>query len=220
MAHTPHDAGPAPGSGTTFGLRRRGRWPLPAGKRVAILGARRATPYGEAVAQRLATDLARAGIIVVAGLLPGVENAAHDGALIGGGCTVAVLGTGVDIVVPVASQGVADRVLGAGGALISPFSDGARPGGANFIRRSWTIAELADLVVVVEAGRASVALFTAQVACMLGKTVMAVPGSVFSPLSTECHNLIVDGAVLVRNARDILNELVADMTDLTSQEQG
>src|SRR5262249_21079880 len=153
-----------------------------------------------------------------AGLLPGVENAAHDGALIGRGCTVAVLGTGIDIVVPAASQDVADRVLGAGGALVSPFSDDARPSGANFIRRGWTIAELADLVVVVEAGRASAALFTAQVACMLGKTVMAVPGSVFSPFSTECHNLIVDGAVLVRNARDILNELVADITDLTSQE--
>jgi len=183
MANAPHGAGPAAGHGTTFELGTRGRWPLPTGKRVALVGARRPTPYGEAVAERLATDLARAGVIVIAGLLPGIEVAAHGGALIGGGCTVAVLCTGIDIVVPAASQDLADRILGSGGALVSPFPDGAQPSAANFIRQSWTIAELADLVVVVEAGRASAAGLPGPsgFACtaLTSSIISADPGSPF-----------------------------------------
>jgi DNA processing protein len=191
---------------TTLVLRSRGRWPLPPAPRVAIAGNRRPTPYGEAVAERLAEDLAHAGVTVIAGLAPGIETAAHLGALQGGGYTAAVLGSGVDVVFPAASAQLANRILAAGGALLSPFPDGTQPR-ANSPRRIWTIAALADLVVIVEAAWSSTALVTVEAADALGKAVMAVPGSVFSPYSQGCHQLLRDGALLVRNAADVLNEL-------------
>src|SRR5207244_4729745 len=90
-------------------LRHRGRWPPPPGPRAAIVGARRPSPYGEAVAERLATDLASAGVVIVSGLAIGVDTAAHEGALLAGGCTVAVLGSGVDVVYPAANADLARR---------------------------------------------------------------------------------------------------------------
>jgi DNA processing protein len=174
---------------------------------VAVVGARRPTPYGEAVAERLATDLAAAGVVVVSGLALGVDAAAHEGALIGGGCTVAVLGSGVDVIYPAANADLARRLLHAGGAIVSQFPDGTVPRAANFPRRNWIIAALADLVVVVEAAEGSGALITADAALHLGKQVMAVPGSVFSALSVGCHQLLRDGAGLVQNARDVLADL-------------
>lgn len=174
---------------------------------MAIVGARRPTPYGEAAAERLATDLARAGVVVVSGLALGVDAAAHEGALLGGGATVAVLGTGVDIVYPAANTGLAARIVADGGALVSQFADGTRPQRAHFPQRNWTMAALSDLVVVVEAAEGSGALITADAALSLNKPVMAVPGSVFSALSVGCHQLLRDGAGLVQNARDVLAEL-------------
>ena len=171
------------------------------------MGARRPTPYGEAAAERLATDLVRAGVVVVSGLARGVDAAAHEGALLGDGCTVAVLGTGVDVVYPAANTGLAGRIVAGGGALVSQFPDGTPPLRAHFPQRNWTMALLSDLVVVVEAAEGSGALITADAALALGKPVMAVPGSVFSPLSVGCHQLLRDGAGLVQNARDVLAEL-------------
>jgi DNA processing protein len=188
-------------------LRARGRWPLPPGPKVAIVGARRPTPYGEAVAERLATDLAHAGVIVVSGLALGVDAAAHEGALLADGCTVAVLGTGVDVVYPAAHASLAARIVEGGGALVSQFPDGTTPRREHFPRRNWTMAGLSDLVVVVEAGEGSGALITADAALAQGRPVMAVPGSVFSPLSVGSHQLLRDGAGLVQNARDVLAEL-------------
>jgi DNA processing protein len=174
---------------------------------VAIVGARRPSPYGEAVAERLATDLAGAGVVVVSGLAIGVDTAAHEGALLAEGCTVAVLGSGVDVVYPAANADLARRLLAAGGALVSQFPAGTPPRRDHFPRRNWTIAALSDIVVVVEAAEGSGALITADAALHLGKQVMAVPGSVFSPLSVGCHQLLRDGAALVQNARDVLGEL-------------
>jgi DNA processing protein len=185
-------------------LQARGRWPPPAGPRVAIVGARRPTPYGEAVAERLAADLAAAGVVVVSGLALGIDAAAHEGALQVGGCTVAVLGTGVDVIYPAAHVELAGRIAAGGGALVSQFPAGTRPQRGNFPRRNWTIAALADVVVVVEAAEGSGALITAEAALALDREVMAVPGSVFSPLSVGCHQLLRDGAGLVQNARDVL----------------
>jgi DNA processing protein len=172
-----------------------------------VVGARRPTPYGEAVAEGLAGDLAQSGVVVVSGLALGVDAAAHEGALQGGGCTVAVLGSGVDVVYPARNSDLARRLLDAGGALVSQFADGTPPRRDHFPRRNWTIAALSDLVVVVEAAEGSGALITADAALHLGKQVMAVPGSVFSALSVGCHQLIRDGAGLVQNARDVLAEL-------------
>jgi DNA processing protein len=203
-------AHPAEPVRTEHELRSRGPWPLPNGPRVAIVGARRPTTYGEAVAERLAQDLAKHGVLVVGGLSRGIEAVAHQGALDAGGRTVAVLDTGVDVVYPTAHSELAERILSAGGTLLSAFPDGTRPRAANFPRRNWTIACLADVVVVVEASANSIALTTAEAALALDKTVMVVPGSVFSPLSVGCHQLIRDGAGLVQNSTDILSALPLD----------
>jgi DNA processing protein len=185
-------------------LHARGRWPPPEGPRVAIVGSRRPSPYGEAVAEQLATDLARAGVMVVSGLALGIDAAAHRGALNGGGITVAVMGTGVDVVYPASNSRLAEEILAGGGALVSQFPDGTIPRRQNFPARNWTMAAISDVVVVVEAGEGSGALITSDAALHLHKEVMAVPGSVFSPLSVGTHGLLRDGAGLVQNARDIL----------------
>jgi DNA processing protein len=192
-----------------LGLRTRGRWPPPAGPRVAIVGSRRPSPYGEAVAETLGGDLAGAGLVVVSGLALGVDGAAHRGALEAGGATVAVLGTGVDVIYPSQHAELARRILDGGGALVSQFADGTAPRRQNFPARNWTMAALSDLVVVVEAGEGSGALITAAAALSMNKDVMAVPGSVFSPLSVGTHALLRDGAGLVQNARDVLAALGA-----------
>jgi DNA processing protein len=174
---------------------------------VAIVGSRRPSPYGEAVAEQLGVELARAGVIVISGLALGIDAAAHRGALIGGGVTVAVMGTGVDVVYPAAHVKLAEEILAAGGALVSQFPDGTTPRRHNFPARNWTMATLSDVVVVVEAALGSGALITAEAALDLHKEVMAVPGSVFSPLSVGTHGLIRDGAGLVQNARDVMAAL-------------
>jgi DNA processing protein len=171
---------------------------------VAIVGSRRPSPYGEAVAEQLAADLAREGVIVVSGLALGCDAAAHRGALMGGGVTLAVMGTGVDIVYPAAHFKLAEEILAAGGALVSQFADATPPKRQNFPARNVTMAALSDVVVVVEAVLGSGALITAEAALDLHKEVMAVPGSIFSPMSVGTHALIRDGAGLVQNARDIL----------------
>ncbi|HSS92857.1 MAG TPA: DNA-processing protein DprA [Candidatus Dormibacteraeota bacterium] len=185
-------------------LNARGRWPPPEGPRVAIVGSRRPSPYGEAVAEQLAADLAKQGVIVVSGLALGCDAAAHRGALVAGGVTVAVMGTGVDIVYPSSHMRLAEEILAAGGALVSQFPEGTAPRRHNFPARNVTMAALSDAVVVVEAVQGSGALITAEAALDLHKEVMAVPGSIFSPLSVGTHALIRDGAALVQNARDIL----------------
>jgi DNA processing protein len=174
---------------------------------VAIVGARKPTPYGEAVAERLATDLGRAGAVIVSGLALGIDAAAHRGALEAGAATVAVLGTGIDIVYPARHHELARRIVVEGGALVSQFPDGTPPRREHFPRRNWTVAGLSQAVVVVEAAVGSGALITAEAALALSRTVLAVPGSVFSPLSVGCHQLLRDGAALVQNARDVLREI-------------
>src|SRR5438876_12051957 len=105
-------------------LQTKGRWPPPEGPRAAIVGARRPTPYGEAVAERLAADLAGAGVGIVSGLALGIDAAAHRGALEADGYTVAVMGTGIDIVYPRANAKLATEIVARGGALVSQFPEG------------------------------------------------------------------------------------------------
>jgi DNA processing protein len=198
---------PPPDRPVVAGLNTRGRWPPPEGPRAAIVGSRRPSPYGEAVAEQLAADLAAAGVIVVSGLALGIDAAAHRGALNGGGTTIAVMGTGVDLIYPAAHGALAEQILAGGGALVSQFPDGTLPRRHNFPARNLTMAALSDAVVVVEAAEGSGALITATAALELGKDVMAVPGSIFSPLSVGTHSLIRDGAALVQNARDVLAAL-------------
>jgi DNA processing protein len=174
---------------------------------VALVGSRRPTPYGEAVAEQLAAELAAAGVVIISGLALGIDAAAHRGALHGGGATVAVMGTGVDLVYPAAHSRLAEEIVASGGALVSQFADGTQPRAGNFPARNWTMAALSDAVVVVEAAEGSGALITAQAALELHREVLAVPGSIFSPQSVGAHALLRDGAGLVQNARDVLAAL-------------
>lgn len=173
---------------------------------VAIVGTRRATPYGMEVAERLAADLAARQVTIVSGLARGIDTAAHRGALAVGGRTIAVLGSGIDVVYPPENRALARDVERAG-AIVSQFEHGAPPLPGHFPARNRTIAGLSLAVVVVEAGERSGALITAAFAADLGREVFAVPGRVTSQTSQGPHRLIQDGAKLVHDWTDIVQEL-------------
>jgi DNA processing protein len=175
---------------------------------VAIVGSRRATPYGLAVAEELGGALAARGVTVVSGLARGIDSAAHQGALDAGGRTIAVLGSGVDVIYPPENRHLARRIAAAG-ALISQFAPGTRPLPYHFPERNRVIAGLVLAVVVVEAAEKSGALITASFAAELGREVLAVPGRVSSPESRGAHRLIQDGAALVQDADDVIAALPA-----------
>lgn len=172
----------------------------------AIVGSRNATPYGLAHAERFARTLANAGLTIVSGLALGIDAAAHRGALAGAGSSVAVVGTGLDIVYPARNRELA-HALARDGCLLSEFPLGTPPIASNFPRRNRLISGLARGCLVVEAALASGSLITARLANEQGKDVFAIPGSVHSPLSKGCHSLIKQGAKLAESAEDILEEL-------------
>lgn len=173
---------------------------------VAVVGSRRATPYGRAVAGRLAFDLALAGVTVTSGLARGIDGAAHQAALDGGGRTIAVLGCGADIVYPREHRGLADAIA-ANGAVVTEFAPGVPPLPAHFPRRNRIISGLCLGVVVVEGAEDSGALVTVECALDQGREVFAVPGSIFSERSRAPHDLLRQGARVVESAGDILSEL-------------
>lgn len=173
---------------------------------VAIVGARRATPYGLQVAEQLAGDLAARGVTVISGFARGVDTAAHRGALAVGGRTVAVLGSGADVIYPPENRALVARVI-EHGALVSQFPMGTPPLPEHFPLRNRTIAGLALGVVVVEAAERSGALITASLAGDLGREVFAVPGRITSAASAGTNGLIQDGAKLVRCWQDVVSEL-------------
>lgn len=173
---------------------------------VAIVGSRRPTRYGIAAARHLAGQAADVGLVVVSGMARGIDSEAHRGALARGGRTVAVLGSGLDIVYPPENEKLAARIAG-NGALVSERSLGTRPYAQNFPARNRIISGLALGVVVVEAGETSGALITADFGLEQGREVFAVPGDILSPLSRGTHRLIKQGARLVEGIEDILEEL-------------
>jgi len=173
---------------------------------LAIVGSRRATPYGLAVAERLASDLAARGVTIVSGLARGIDTAAHRGALAAGGRTLAVLGCGLDVVYPLENRALA-RAIESQGALVSQFAPGVPALPGHFPARNRTLAGLALGVVVVEAADRSGALITAGFAGDLGREVFAVPGRITSPTSAGANRLIQDGAKLVTCWQDIVSEL-------------
>jgi DNA processing protein len=175
---------------------------------IAIVGSRRATPFGLELAEQLAGDLAVRGITVVSGLARGIDSAAHRGALEAGGRTIAVLGCGVDSVYPPENRRLAARITERG-ALLSQFAPGARALAHHFPVRNRIIAGLALGVVVVEAAAQSGTLITAGHAGDLGREVMAVPGRAGSPTSRGTHQLIRDGAALVEAWDDVVELLPA-----------
>ena len=173
---------------------------------VAIVGSRGASPYARAVARRLAAGLAGAGVAVTSGMARGVDGAAHAGCLDAGGRTIAVLGTGVDIVYPAEHAELAERIANAG-LLVSELEPGAPPNAWHFPRRNRIISGLSRAVVVVEASEKSGSLITARLALEQGREVMAVPGSVLYGQNRGAHALIKDGATPIEDAADILEAL-------------
>jgi DNA processing protein len=173
---------------------------------VAVVGSRNATAQGRANAEGFAEAIGNAGFTIASGLALGIDAAAHQGALKSSSSTVAVLGTGVDIVYPQRNRGLFDRIAEEG-ALLSEFPLGIPPTPYNFPRRNRIISGLARGVLVVEAALSSGSLITARQAGDQGREIFAIPGSIHSPLSRGCHALIKQGAKLVESAQDVLEEL-------------
>jgi len=183
---------------------------------VALIGTRRATSYGISVAERLSYDLAKAGWCVVSGLAVGIDAASHRGALDADGVTVGVIGSGLDRFYPEENRELAREIVKKGGAVVSQFPFGRPPDQQTFPIRNHVVAALAHGVVAVEAPVRSGTLITTGVAADLGRTVMAVPARVDSRMSSGCLQLIRDGAILVRNADDVL-EALSELIPRTSQ---
>jgi len=174
---------------------------------LAIVGSRNPTLYGASLAQDFAKTLSEMGFTITSGLALGIDAAAHRGALLGTGRTIAVLGTGLDRIYPKSHQRLADEIIEAGGLILSEFPLGASPLPWHFPKRNRIISGLSYGVLVIEATLGSGSLRTADHALAQGREVFAIPGSVHSPLSRGCHALIQQGAKLVNDVADVLVEL-------------
>ncbi|MBI4187774.1 MAG: DNA-protecting protein DprA [Chloroflexi bacterium] len=173
---------------------------------LAVVGTRRATVYGRQVTEELVTDLARNKITIASGLAKGIDSVAHHSALEAGGRTIAVFACGLDSVYPPENAELARRIMQQG-ALISEYPLGTRPRAENFPRRNRILSGLSLGVLVTEAGETSGAMITARMALEQNREVFAIPGSILSPASNGTNHLIQDGAKLVRDYTDILEEL-------------
>lgn len=173
---------------------------------VALVGSRKATPYGLNVTQLLTGDLVQAGFSIVSGLARGVDARAHNTALEAGARTIAVLGSGVDVIYPAEHGTLAKRIAGQG-AVVSEFPLTTPPHRENFPVRNRIISGLSYGVIVVEASLKSGSLITARMAAEQGREVMAVPGSIFNESSRGCHALLKDGAALVQTWKDVVEQL-------------
>jgi DNA processing protein len=173
---------------------------------LAVVGSRNATPQGLKNARDFARVLSDAGLVIVSGLALGVDGEAHRGGLDGRGSTIAMLGTGIDVVYPARNRPLAQEISSRG-AMVSEFPLGTEPHAGNFPRRNRLISGLARGCLVVEAALDSGSLITARLAADQGREVFAIPGSIHSPLSKGCHALIKQGAKLVESAQDVLEEL-------------
>lgn len=191
-------------------LFARGRLELLKSHHFGVVGTRRPTPYGLAVAERLAADLARAGLTIVSGMARGIDSAAHKGALSAGGDTVAVLGCGVDIVYPSENRKLAADIA-AKGLLLSEFAMGSTAFPQNFPVRNRIISGLSSGVLVIEGAQYSGSSITAKLALDQGREVFAIPGNITSRASWGPNLLIKQGAKLVQDWNDVIVELPAEV---------
>ena len=173
-------------------------------RRFAIVGSRRCTRDGQRAAREIAETLAREDVTVVSGMAYGVDAAAHEGALIGMGRTVAVLGCGADVIYPQEHEALYRRILDNGGAVLSEYPPGVSPRPANFPARNRIISGLSAGVLIVEGAEKSGAMITVADATDQNRDVFAVPGSIYSPLSAAPNRLIVEGAIPVLSGWDVL----------------
>jgi DNA processing protein len=187
-------------------LYARGRAELLESHPVAVVGTRRPTTYGRAVAQRLSRELARAGLTIVSGLARGIDTCAHQGALEGGGATIAVLGNGVDVIYPRENRKLMEQIAERG-LIVSEFPLSSTAFPQNFPIRNRIISGLGYAVLVIEGAQYSGSLITARLALEQGREVLAVPGNITSKPSWGPNLLIKDGAKLIQEASDVVEEL-------------
>ena len=173
---------------------------------LAVVGTRRATVYGRQVTEEIVTDLAQSKITIVSGLAKGIDSVAHNAALAAGGRSIAVFACGLDVVYPSENANLARSIMQQG-ALISEYPLGTRPRADNFPRRNRIMSGLSLGVLIVEANETSGAMITAHLALEQNREVFAIPGSILSPASRGTNHLIQEGAKLVRDYTDILEEL-------------
>lgn len=174
---------------------------------VAIVGSRKMTAYGADVTKKVSTELAAKGVTVVSGLARGVDTQAHKAALLVGGCTAAVLGSGLDRVYPPENYQLALDIVEKGGALISEYPLGYPIAASNFAARNRIISGLCKAVIVVEGAAKSGTLLTASAAAEQGRSVFAVPGPINSPLSAAPHFLLQNGARIFTGVDEVIDEL-------------
>ena len=172
---------------------------------IAIVGSRKPTQYGREVTERLATELSRAGVIIISGLALGIDSIAHRATLDANGTTIAVLANGLDTIYPRNHQDLAKQIINKDGALLSEYKPGTPPLPFRFLERNRIVSGIADGIVVVEAATRSGTLSTATHALNQNKEVFAVPGNITSPLSSGCNALIKQGATPVTSTQDILD---------------
>ena len=188
-----------------IGLYRKGQYTFEQ-PCIAIVGSRRTTLYGQSVAKKFGSELARLGFCVVSGLARGIDTAAHEGALSVGGKTAAVLGCGIDIVYPPENLALY-RKIEEQGAIVSEFPFGRRADRQSFPMRNRVVAGMCEAVVVVETDVSGGSMITARFAGEQGRLIFAVPGRIDQATSQGCHQLIRDGATLLTSVDDILSEL-------------
>lgn len=175
--------------------------------RVAIVGARKMSSYGQRVTETLATALAGQGIVIVSGLAYGVDACAHRATLAADGQGIAVMGCGLDRIYPAAHRGLGEELLTQGGSILSEYPPGTTPYKNHFLERNRLIAGLSDAVIITEAAERSGTLNTAAHALNQGIPVLAVPGNITSSLSAGTNNLLKSGATPVTTAADVLSVL-------------
>jgi DNA processing protein len=197
-----------------IGLFLRGRRLEPAHRRVAVVGSRRPSGLGSDVAWELGRGLAMAGAVVTSGGAIGIDARAHEGALAVGGATVCILGSGIDVLYPATNRALLERIAGSG-TLVSEYPPGVAAEPFRFPARNRLIAALSLGVVIVQGGARSGTRSTADYAAQVGIDVFAVPGPVTSDLSAAPHALIRDGARLIRDADDLLDDLGFEPVDLS-----
>jgi DNA processing protein len=197
----------------------KGRRELLSRPSLAVVGSRNATTQGVVNAEKFSEVLSQAGLTIVSGMALGIDTAAHQGGLSAAGSTIAVIGTGADIVYPARNRGLAHRIA-EHGCLVSEYPLGMPAIASNFPRRNRIISGLARGVLVIEAAAQSGSLITARMAAEQGRDVFAIPGSIHSPLSKGCHLLIKQGAKLVESAQDVLEELPSFQVAVSKQAAG
>lgn len=186
-------------------------------KAVGVVGSRKVSSYGRTVTSRLAGELAQRGIVIVSGLALGVDSLAHRAAVAANKPTIAVLPTGIDTIYPASHQTLAKQILEKNGLLVSEYAPGVPALKHQFIERNRLIAALSNTLVITEAAERSGSLHTARFALELGRSVMAVPGPITSPLSAGTNRLIQSGASPILSSDDILDELGIEHADVEEE---